>query len=104
MSISTISKSYHNSQLSYHIVHTRSNFSIFCRKLSKTWLYTWPRGYKLFSCLTKYSIKFIMLINVKILTFMSMINKTSESLKARIAFAFQHFSFYEQLKVHAQLS
>ena len=47
--------------------------------------------------------KFIMLINVKmptvvgILTFISMINTTSESVKARKVFIFQHFSFYEQL-------
>ena len=48
-----------------------------------------------------------MLIHVKmptivgILTFISMINTTSESSKA---FIFQNFSFYEQLKFHAQLS
>ena len=40
---------------------------------------------------------------VGILTFISMINTTSESLKARKD-CFQHFSFYEQLKYHAQLS
>ena len=51
-----------------------------------------------------------MLINVKmpttvgILTFISMINTTSESLKAKQVFNFQHISFYEQLKFHAQLS
>ena len=39
-----------------------------------------------------------MLINVKMPAFISMINKTSESLKARKVFIFQHFSFYEQLK------
>ena len=50
-----------------------------------------------------------MLINVKmptivgILTFISLINITNESLKARKAFVFQHFSFYEQLKFHAPL-
>ena len=54
--------------------------------------------------------KFIMLINVKmptivdILTIMRMINTISESLKAKKIFIFQHFSFYEQLKFHAQLS
>ena len=55
--------------------------------------------------------EFIMLINVKvptivgILTFISMINATSDSLKARRAFIFQHFSFYdhEQLEYHAEL-
>ena len=41
---------------------------------------------------------------VGILTFISMINKTSESSKERQIFIFQHFSFYEQLKFHAQLS
>ena len=34
----------------------------------------------------------------------SRINTPSESLKAREVFIFQHLSFYEQLKVHAQLS
>ena len=54
--------------------------------------------------------KFIMLINVKmptvvgILTFISMINITSESSKARKVFIFQHLSSYAQLKFHAQLS
>ena len=56
--------------------------------------------------------KFIMLINVKmptiigILTFISMINiknSTSECLKARIVFIFQHFTFSEQVKFHVQL-
>ena len=41
---------------------------------------------------------------VGILTFISMINITSESLKARNIFIFLLFSFYEQLKFHAQLS
>ena len=51
-----------------------------------------------------------MLINVKmptivgILSFISMINTPSESLKGRKVFIFQHFSFYEQLKFHAKLS
>ena len=40
---------------------------------------------------------FIILIN---LTFISMINTTSESLKAKKSI-FQHFSFHEQLKFHA---
>ena len=69
-----------------------------------------PKVIKLFSCSTQLSIKFVMFINVKmptiigILTFISMINKTSESLKARKVFVFQHVSFYEQLKFCAQLS
>ena len=47
------------------------------------------RGYKTFSCSTQLSTKFILLINVKmptivgILTFISIINTTSERLKAR---------------------
>ena len=40
---------------------------------------------------------------VGILTFISMINTISERLKAR-NFTCRYFSFYEQLKVHAQLS
>ena len=69
-----------------------------------------PEVIQLFSCSTQLSIEFIKLINVKmptivgILTFVSMINETSESLKARKVFIFQHFSFYEQLKFSAQLS
>ena len=52
--------------------------------------------------------KFILLINVNmttivgILTFLRMINVTSESLKARKDFICQQFSFYMQLKCHAQ--
>ena len=61
-------------------------------------------GYKTFFML---STKFILLINVNlymptivgILTFISMINTTSERLKARNFFTFQYFSFYEQLKI-----
>ena len=51
-----------------------------------------------------------MLIDVKIpttvgiLTFISMINTTLNSLKARQVFIFQHFSFYKRLKFHVQLS
>ena len=65
---------------------------------------------KLFSCSTQLSIKFIMLINVKmptivgILSFISKINTPSKSLKARKVFFFQHFCFNEQLKIHAQFS
>ena len=63
-----------------------------------------------FSCSTQLSMKYIMLILVKmptivgILTFISMINSTSRSLKARKVYIFQHFSFYEQLVFTAQLS
>ena len=51
-----------------------------------------------------------MLINVKIttivgiLTFISMINTTPESLDARKSLFFSIDFFYEQLKFHAQLS
>ena len=54
-------------------------------------------------------LKFFMLINVKmptfvgILTFISILN-TFESLEASKDFIFQHLSFYEQLKFRAQLS
>ena len=41
---------------------------------------------------------------VGILTFMSRLNSTSERLKARNFFICRYFSFYEQLKVSAQLS
>ena len=59
------------------------------------------------SCSTQVSMKFIMLMNVKmptivgILTFISMINTTSESLKARKVFIFSILTFYEQLELHA---
>ena len=41
---------------------------------------------------------------VGILTFISRINTSSESLKARNTYIFQRFSFYEQLKFYAQSS
>ena len=41
---------------------------------------------------------------VGILTFIKRINTSFESLKARITYLFQHFSFYKQLKFYAQLS
>ena len=62
---------------------------------------------KLFSYSTQLS---ILLINVKmpsivgILTFISMINTTSERPKAQDFFICRYFSFYEQLKFCAQLS
>ena len=70
----------------------------------------WPRGYKTFSCQSQLSTIFILLINVKmptivgILTFIRMINTTSERLKARNFFTFRYFGFYDQLEFHAQLS
>ena len=69
----------------------------------------WLQGYKLFSCSTQLSIKLILLIIVKmptivgILTFISRINTTSKRLKARNFLICWYFSFYEQLKFHAQL-
>ena len=69
-----------------------------------------PDVIKLFSCSTQLSMKFILLINVKmptivgILTYISMIDTTSERLEARNFFICQYFSFYEQLKFRAQLS
>ena len=69
-----------------------------------------PEGYKLFSYSTQLSRKFILLINVKmplivgIITFISMINTTSERLEARHFFICRYFSFYEHLKFRAQLS
>ena len=39
-----------------------------------------------------------------IISIISRINTAPESLKARKVFIFQHFSFYEQLKLHAELS
>ena len=69
-----------------------------------------PEVIKLFSYSTQLSPKFILLINVKmptivgISTFISMINTTSERLKARNFFICRYFSLYEQLKFRAQLS
>ena len=65
---------------------------------------------KLFSYSTQLRTKFILLINVKmptivgILTFISMINTTSERLKAITYLLVGIFLFYEQLKFRAQLS
>ena len=78
--------------------------------LTKAYLQSGPEVIKLISWSTQLSTKFIMLINVKmptivgILTFISMINTTSERLVARNIFICRKFSFYEQLKFHTQLS
>ena len=80
-----------------------------CYKLIFT-LQSGPEVIKLFPCSTQLSTKFILLINVKIptivgiLSFISMINTTSERLKARNFFNCRYFNFYEQLKFRAQLS
>ena len=71
-----------------------------------------PEVIKLFSYSTQLSTKLILLINVKmptitivdILTFISMINTTSERLKARNVFICWYLSVYEQLNFRAQLS
>ena len=69
-----------------------------------------PSLLNFFSCSTQLSTKFILLINVKmptivgILTFISMINTTSERLKTRNFLICWYFSFYEQLKFRAQFS
>ena len=80
------------------------------KPFNQSLLNTGPEVIKLFSCSTQRSTKFILLINVKmptivgILTFISRINTSSESLKAKKIYIFQHFCFYEQLKFCAQLS
>ena len=66
---------------------------------------SWPRGYKTFFKLNStdhgiYHAHF----NYWHFTFISMINRTSEKLKARNFFVCGYFSFYEQLKFRAQLS
>ena len=58
-----------------------------------------PKVIKLFSCSTQLSTKFVLLINVNmptivgIITFISMINKTSERLKAINFSSCRYFSF-----------
>ena len=69
-----------------------------------------PEVINFFPCSTQLSRKFILHIYVKmptivgILTFISMINTTSERLKAIKFFICRYFRFYEQLKFRAQLS
>ena len=53
-----------------------------------------------FLCSTQLSMEFIMLINVKMPTFISMIKTRYESLKPRKVFLLQNFSFYELSKFH----
>ena len=72
--------------------------------------FTRYRGIKLFSCSTQLSTKLLLFINVKmptifgILTFISMINKTSERPKARNLLICWFFNLYDLLKFRAQLS
>ena len=74
-------------------------FILYCNSLVKFQNIPGPEVLKLYSCSARLSIKLIMLINVRmptivgILIFISMINKISESLKARKVSIFQHFSF-----------
>ena len=69
-----------------------------------------PEVTKLFSCSTKQSKKFILLINVEmptlvgILTFISMINTTFEGLKQDTSLFVGILVLNEQLKFRAQLS
>ena len=69
-----------------------------------------PKVIKLFSCSTQLSLKFILLINVKmltnvgILTFISWINYQFLRFEPEFSNNFDYFSIYEQLKFHAQLS
>ena len=68
-----------------------------------------PKTDRFTFCHAKLSMKFIMLINDKmptivgILTFISMMNTTSESLKARKVYFTAFLVFYKQVKFHALL-
>ena len=62
----------------------------------------WSRGYKTFSMLNSTEHKNYPAVGI--LTFISMINTSNDSLKERNTYLFQHFSFYEQLKFYAQFS
>ena len=63
-----------------------------------------PRGYKTFSMLKSAEHEIYPAQDVGILTFSSMVNTTSERLKAIIFLICRYFSFYVQLKLLAQLS
>ena len=77
---------------------TMNSLPIFQSNLA---IYSGPQVIKLFPCSTQLGTKFILLINVKmptivgILTFISMINTTSEILKAMNFFICRYLSFYE---------
>ena len=90
---------------------------------AKTYQKAGPEVIKRFPCSTQLSTKSNLLINVKmlstkfillinvnmptiggILTFISMINTTSERLKVIHFLICRYFSFYEQLKFRVQLS
>ena len=82
---------------------------VLAKIVSAACYYTGPEVIKLFSYSTQLSTKFIMLINVKMptivgtLTFISMINTTPQSLKARNVFICRYVSVYEWLKYRARL-
>ena len=69
-----------------------------------------PRGYKSFFMLNSAEHEIYPAGNVKmptivcILAFISRINTISECFKARKVVIFHHFTFYELLKFHTQLS
>ena len=77
------------------------------REILKESEQAWSRGYKkLFSCSAQLSLKFILLINVKIvgiLTFISRINYRLKGLEPEFSSDLGYFSLYELLKFHAQL-
>ena len=97
-----------NNVVYFYVLHSCPNFyPLSCRiqvinmNLQAEWgknVDPGPKVIKLFSCSFQLSMKFILLINV------SLINITSERLKARIFFNCFDFSFYEQLKIHSHLS
>ena len=70
----------------------------------------WPEVIKLFFMLNSTECEIYPAHNAKmstivgILTFISRKNTSPESLKAGSPYIFQHLSFYEQLKFHAQFS
>ena len=76
--------------------HASVPYKALCQKCLNS---SGPEVKKLFPCSTQLSQKFILLINVKmptivgILTFISVINTTSERLKARNYFICQHLIF-----------
>ena len=90
-------------------VHRRASGVKISIKAQSFWQFR-PRDYKTFLYSTQLSTKFSLLINVKmptivgILTFISMINTTSERLKPRHFLICRYLSFYEQLKFRAQLN
>ena len=83
-----------------------------CRLRSDAVLFTWsdPEVIKLFSCSTQLSMKFILLINLKILTIFFKLLSCSTQLSMLSWVEHEkslncwYFYFYDQVKFHAQLS